>query len=149
MKIVFLDFDGVLNSEKYLRASDLTGVAINKEKLLLLKRVIDETGAKIVLTTSWRSHWDKEVCDETGIIINKLFFSVGLEIFDKTPEPSLRREEEIKAWLNSHSDIENFVVLDDMMLGGKFLENHFVKTCAYRDGLSEEDAKNAIKILKG
>jgi hypothetical protein len=47
--------------------------------MVLLKRIIEETGAKIVLSTSWREHWDANTaeCDETGMSISALFGSYG------------------------------------------------------------------------
>lgn len=48
-KIIFLDIDGVVNlaSDYYLK--------FNKEALLLLEHIIQKTGAKIVVSSSWRS----------------------------------------------------------------------------------------------
>ena len=57
MKALFLDFDGVLNTEKYLALYGAEGVVIDPARLELLKEIIDATGAKIVLSTSWREHW--------------------------------------------------------------------------------------------
>ena len=62
MKIVFLDFDGVLNSVIYDRERDKsTNTNIDESRVCLLKQIIDETNAKIVLSTSWRRHWDKNI----------------------------------------------------------------------------------------
>ena len=59
MKVIFLDIDGVLNSDEYVdkvKKSDIQGIErdIDIEKVKLLKRAIDETGAKVVLSSSWR-----------------------------------------------------------------------------------------------
>ena len=101
MKILFLDFDGVLNSEKYVKNSNEFGVVIDPERMILLKQIIDSTGAKIVLTSSWREHWDKDAqsCDDTGIEINNIFEKYNLNIFDKTLILNSCREDEIFDWL--------------------------------------------------
>lgn len=150
MLIIFLDFDGVLNSKKYIASKNESGVCFDPECLNLLKEIVLKTNAKIVLTSSWREHWDKDekLCDETGVFINEAFNSLGLKIFDKTPSLNLRREQEIKEWLNKNNNVDNFVVLDDMLLGADFLKGHFVKTSFYINGLNEENVKEAITILK-
>ena len=52
MKIIFLDFDGVLNSERYFRSYGAEGLALNPDNLCFLKEIVVATGAKIVLSTS-------------------------------------------------------------------------------------------------
>lgn len=149
MLVIFLDFDGVLNSKRYIEANNAYGICLDPVCLKYLKEIVDKTGAKIVLTTSWREHWDKDekLCDETGVLINKTFNSIGLEIFDKTPYLNLRREHEIKAWLDNTPQVDNFLVLDDMLLGADFLKGHFIKTSYYIGGLNEEHIKGSICIL--
>ena len=149
MKILFLDFDGVLNSQKFIRSCNECGAVIDPSKMVLLKTLIAETKAKIVLSTSWREHWDKnpDLCDEIGLKINKVFNEHNLEIYDKTPRLNLLREEEIKAWLDECSDVKEYVVLDDALLSADFLMGHFVKTSDYFGGLDENDVKKAIEIL--
>ena len=148
MKVIFLDFDGVLNSEKYVRTCGHYGVVINPAKMILLKKIVDATNAKIVLSTSWREHWVhmEEDCDEMGTFIHQTFKAYQMEIFDKVPKIR-KREDAIKAWLETTSDVTNFLVLDDMFLCAEFLEGHFVRTSNFRDGLSEEDVLQAISIL--
>lgn len=50
-KVIFLDIDGVLNDEG-LRYDE--GHIIDNQFVLNLRRIIDKTGAEIVLTSSWR-----------------------------------------------------------------------------------------------
>ena len=150
MKVLFLDFDGVLNYERYVNASSEYGLIIDPERMFLLKRIIRSTHAKIVLTTSWREHWTPSIndCDETGKKMNAIFAEHGLEIYDKTPQISRQRETEIEAWLSEHPETENFVVVDDRYLDSKVIRGRFVKTKNYSDGLDESDANEIIKILE-
>ena len=150
MKIIFLDFDGVLNSEKYIRSCGHYGVIIDPSRMELLSQLVNSTDAEIVLSTSWREHWnsDKSKCDETGLLINEIFAEYGLSIYDKTPKLRSDRESEIKMWLEQNEDVTNFVVLDDAFLSADYLNGHFVKTSNYINGLSEENINEAIEILK-
>ena len=116
-----------------------------------LKEIVDRTDAKIVLTTSWREHWEEnpDECDDTGKLINSIFAHYGLKIYGKTPVIRPDREKEIKKWLEDNPETVNFVVLDDMRLSADFLTGHIIKTSAFRDALKEKDVKEAIRILKG
>ena len=149
MKVIFLDFDGVLNNERYVCSRGHYGVIIDPSRMELLKKIIDKTNAKIVLSTSWREHWDKcdELCDDIGREINKIFAENQLEIYDKTPKLSTDREKEIKKWLIENPLVERFAVIDDAFLDANFLNECFIKTSNYKNGLDEEAVKKAIDIL--
>ena len=57
MKVIFLDVDGVLNS-----AQDGYSIRLKTDShLKLLQYIVKETGAKIVLSSSWRIGLAKEV----------------------------------------------------------------------------------------
>ncbi len=151
MKVLFLDFDGVLNCDRYVRDHGRTGVMLDPGRLALVKRIIDATGASIVLSTSWREYWSPipEECHETGALINRLFREQGLTIYDKTPRLAARREQEIARWLADFPAVTRFAVLDDEQLDTTgFLQGHFVKTAYYGMGLSPENADEAIRILQ-
>lgn len=152
MKIIFLDIDGVLNSVAYDRQRTADQGNIDETRLPLLKRIIDTTQARIVLTSSWRKHWDKDqnLCDDIGREINALFAAYGLPIYDKTPVlPDNDRAEEIRLWLKEHNDTGNFAILDDIAFGwGEDLQDHLVRTnCRVGRGLEDEHVRKAIAIL--
>lgn len=149
MKVIFVDFDGVLNTEKYVRSCSEFGLIIEPSKMSLLKQIIDATDAKIVLSTSWREHWDKEPenCDNIGIEINNIFGQYGLHIFSKTPILISCREDEIAEWLKTNPQVSNFVVFDDRFLDSEIIREHFVKMSGYSKGLDEISVDNAIEIL--
>ena len=151
MKGNFLDFDGVLNSDEYVRRCGHFGVILNPEKMELLKHLVKETDACIVLSTSWREHWGltKQTCDAIGEQIDRIFRQYALTIYDKVPHRTYGREKNIQSWLQAHPDVTTYVVLDDQFLDGKGIRGHFVKTSNLRGGLSEEDVRKAIDILKG
>ena len=110
MKVIFLDIDGVLNSDEYLdriKNLDIKGIEreIDVEKIKLLKKAIDETGAKVVLSSSWRytrnAQYLKELLSNYGIYVAVTTFIQN------------ERGLEIKQWLSDNQDVEDFVILDD------------------------------------
>ncbi len=148
--IIFLDFDGVLNS-KYTKEKWKGWAGIEDEKLQLLKDIVDNTKSIIVLTSSWRHSWDfasyMESESSTGNYIYRKFKENGLTIRSKT-ESLGGRGKEIKAWLNKYPH-GNWLVLDDEYF--KDFEEygiipHLVKT-DFEKGLTEQDVKKAKKML--
>ena len=56
MKIIFLDIDGVLNC-KYTKEEIFFFPFVSPKKIELLKQLIERTGAKVVLSSTWRHGW--------------------------------------------------------------------------------------------
>jgi len=136
MKVVFLDIDGVLNDT--VTTKDLMNDLPKKDHLDCLKTIIDATGAKIVLSSTWR------LLPSARSAVKSALGTVGLEFIDITKE--LRdRASEIQEWLSRHPDVEQFVILDDEEISGKF-PNNLVQTTFYH-GLLPEHSEKAIKIL--
>jgi len=154
MKVIFLDIDGVLNSRAYDRKRNRDEQTdIDETRLPLVKEIVTATGAKIVLSSTWREHWAKDphICRDDGVYINKTFAKYELEIYDKTPDLGMDfdRPDEIKAWLDSSQEsIESFVIIDDYRYAWGSLSDNFVKTNPnFGLGLEEEHVQNAIEIL--
>ena len=150
MKVLFLDFDGVLNTEDYREVHGSSNAGIDKSKLPLLKKLVDSTNVKIVLSTSLRMYWDKnpDKCDYYGKIINDVLAEYGLEVYDKTPLlENSKREDEILQWIVDNPCVKNYVAIDDGYLSAKFLLGHFVQTSDTDGGLQEEHVNKAVEIL--
>ena len=148
-KIVFLDVDGVLNNEitNAVAPSGCTGVIDSKVKLL--KRIVDATGAKVVLSSDWRLC--KPSDPDYKYLVNKLKYKGGIVLYGKTPDINWRyRGQEVLAWLGEHPHVKSWVVLDDNDFDfyRKEFDNHVIITDFYY-GLSEDDVEEAIKILNG
>ena len=150
MKIVFLDIDGVLNSQAYDRVRGLYDGVIDESRLPLLKRILQESDAKVVLTSSWRRHFDPEgiETDYTGRLLEEQFYKFDIELYDKTPDFG-GRAEEIGAWVeDAEEEIESFVILDDLFFGWGDLASRLVRTDArIGRGLEEHHVNEALEIL--
>ncbi len=128
-------------------------ISVDEENIKNLKKIVDATGAKIVLSSSWRYGWAEHsdaVQDWCQILVD-ILAKYDLKIIDKTEYLSSgRREDEIKDWLDKCEEkIEGFVILDD----GDYewyrhgFDKHLVKTDFCTGGLRAEDADRAIRIL--
>lgn len=125
MKVIFLDIDGVLNTNETLdriyrssSTASIFNIALDNFRLEYLKEIIDKTDAKIVLSSSFRNFFAKEndeivAVKPKGKRIQEMFTGYGIEIYDVTPPTMDSREDEIKLWLSNRDDVESFIILDD------------------------------------
>jgi len=144
MKVLFLDIDGVLNSHAYDVKQALAGgdlMAPDPKAVLRLLWILQETGAKVVLSSSWR-------LDQGAVEYLKAH---GIPIHDVTPRGDAFgcRAAEIEAWLLEHlpdCNAEDIVILDDEPDAGVGFEPRFVQTDA-KVGLTAEDATRVIGLF--
>jgi hypothetical protein len=70
---------------------------------------------------------------------------------DKTPFTGFfaERRKEIMNWISNHrSELESFVILDDMNYGWGELNGRVVTTDPLRYGLEEENVQKALELLR-
>ncbi|MDR1459382.1 MAG: AAA family ATPase [Bacteroidales bacterium] len=181
-KIIFLDIDGVLQPSTQYRFEhineidelnqqlqkkygvdygvydkyDVTAVYYdwNKKAVADLKRILDVTGAKIVVSSDWRRATLDRMVDFCTIYgfgdaivgstitgdIDKI--KKGDEKYRKLRNP---RSREILFYLETHPGIKNYVALDDMNLVTDLTDQHAIETCGY---LTEQEADLCIELLK-
>lgn len=158
MKLIFLDFDGVISNEE-------SRYALNGKKMELVKQICDATGAKIVISSSWRfmdvEHTLQSI-EESGRDNDP--FILADYVIDITPRfhfkykdeyVTIHRGEEIQHIIYKYrwnyeklgvDKLTNYLILDDdtdMLL---WQAEHFVKTDPY-EGITEDDVKKSIDIL--
>lgn len=168
MKIIFLDIDGVLNSQLFYKGERKRIKKRNKEQdrfdyhqnqidetsISFLNGLIAETGAKVVISSTWRM-------GNTIDYLRELFKSKGFtgEIIDFTPilnyEGALRGNE-IYAWINknsemlcgspSGSDFKDYVIFDDDSDMLYWQRNNYIKVDSYC-GLTPNQCYQAKFIL--
>lgn len=121
MNIVFLDIDGVLNSMPYFESikgkRDRIHNEIDESKLPLLKQIIEENNAHIVLSSTWRDLDDEEhpTCYAMWEYLVKSLEKYDMRIMSKTPIIKQKRPLEIKTWLENRVDKNEikWISLDD------------------------------------
>ena len=155
MRIIFLDIDGVLNKALVASSSEESDVLkvlpygwMNKSLVENLNEIIEETAAKIVVSSAWRH----ETLKENQKMLKA--FGVKGEVLGSTPHLGRYsvRGNEIKAWLDDNQDalggcsfkFKQYVIIDDS--SDMLLEQaeHFIHTDAYA-GLSNH-ASHRVKL---
>lgn len=154
MKLIFLDFDGVINTEKHIyerhrKRENILETSFDPNAMKYLKEIVDKTEAEIVVTSTWRlgrflktGRWE-EVEDE--------FRKYDLPDFEGyTPDiDNAIRGDEIQKWLDTEGrklEVNSFVIIDDDNDMGIYTETNLVQTDRYY-GIRDIDAKKAIEIL--
>ena len=146
MKVIFLDFDGVLNNNSYfLDSKEKAPFFLQDEKMILLKQIVDSTNAKIVLSTSWREIWNSDL--DISSKLKDYFYSFDLSVYDVTKNINYNRPLEISTWLKENN-VSSYVILDDIANPWYEHVNNVVVTNKEFNGLSQDDVNKAIDILK-
>lgn len=146
MKAIFLDIDGVLNSNEhtafiksFVTYGDNMIEPFDDECLYNLKYIVDETDAKLIITSIWRLFPDylyilMNKLEEYGLDKNVISLTISNKYKDKLQEIAVKLKK---------LGITDYVVLDnDNTLN---LDRHIITNNA--TGLTEIDAKQAVKIL--
>jgi hypothetical protein len=167
IRIVFLDFDGVLNHYEWFTlmsqkrddpmSSRKAEDAFDPNCAKLVQELCEKFGAKIVVSSSWR--YGRSISELT-----ELLRGVGIQaqIIDKTPSyldendelvattvvSALTRGREIAEWLrqNKEHEVSGIVILDDDRDIAP-LERWHVKTSFRDGGLRQDHLRKAEELL--
>lgn len=142
MKVIFLDFNGVLDTSFKIDE-------INYDNLQRLKLICSSTDASVVISSSIkRSFIFTQVMSPLLRNLIDRLLSEGINVIGMTPNEETR-EEEIKKYLELHPEIDKFVVIDDdydmdfgdsmIKLPSQSMDNQL--------GLDDYSMNKAIKVL--
>lgn len=159
MRVIFLDFDGVLNSEGSFLYENKRR---NRYKEHGVKGPVNQTlcnvctsnfqmildkyrDVQIVISSTWRElftiEWLKEKLESYHIS--------SARVIGHTPsDPGGNRGLEIATWLNNNPDVTHYIVIDDNEWGIPQLHGYdrFVKT-TWESGLTFEKALEAMEKI--
>lgn len=153
MKVIFLDFDGVLNSEasfrhevrrKNSRVSDSLSVVACSNLQYILEQ---DASVKLIISSTWRK---LHTLEELRNILNAYGVN-GTRVIATTPSVlSGDRAHEINLWLEDNPNVTKFVVLDDddSVLTVKDPRGHIFMTTP-EDGFLFKQAKAIAKLFRG
>lgn len=166
-KLIFLDFDGVLNSNLFYQQTRVRGedgklqlpipeVDLDPRNVKYLNKLIKDTEAKVVVSSTWR-------LGRTVEELQKILESVGFvgEVIDKTKD--LRygdggkwsvRGNEIHCWMDENHTkydfdqyhFKNYVIFDDDSDMLYWQRNNYIQIDSYC-GLTPNNVFRAEKIL--
>ena len=153
-KIIFLDFDGVLVTDRGQQSHlatngtlrDEHGALFDPECVKCLKEIIDSTDAEIVVTSTWKM--------EMGLDgIRQMWSDRDLpgKVIGVTPDiDPIHRGDEIAAWLDTCDEDCRYAIIDDTPFTDFFREEqlpHLFKVDE-RIGIDEETCYNLRTQLK-
>ena len=159
--IVFLDFDGVLNSWTWLGSQGVreptkashevrARVGFDPKTIRRLNKLLKRTSSSIVVSSAWRKRLSVDGLQD-------LLSSQGLrgEVIGRTPEIPGPRAREIARWLRLIG-LRPYVVLDDNATGMGTIRNkafsgvrdpRFVLTDIHK-GLQDRQLEQAAELLE-
>jgi hypothetical protein len=171
VKVLFLDIDGVLNSEKLMRENDDRHKALGEHRcecygliyqmdrtcVTRLNRIVRETDAKVVISSSWRKLMD--IAEITKVLVS---FGFEGEVISETPDLindpywlakhrwaqdgyGGHEGHEIWEWIATHEGVTHFVILDDCS-DMAHVEPFHVHT-DFEIGLDDPDVERALHLM--
>lgn len=144
MKIIFLDYDGVVNTiwfqdvngEPNFNFGKLAQVN-NTQAIAWLNKLYRDFEYSIVVSSTWRFNPNYQK------FLYKAGLNKNIKILGKTPNLQTIRGIEIKEWLNDNKNnynIEDFIILDDDADMDDLMD-HLIQTNTYRGFGFEEYQK--------
>ncbi|HLX72354.1 MAG TPA: HAD domain-containing protein [Verrucomicrobiae bacterium] len=140
-RIIFLDFDGVLNCEQSNQELG-TRYRFARSCVAALNLVLRAADARIVITSSWRENWtlkdNAQFLERDGVLPGR--------VLGKTPSLGRERGIEIDTWLRSAPyAIESFVILDDR--DDMAMHRERLIQVDPQIGLTGDQARQAVELL--
>lgn len=149
-KYLFLDFDGVLNTNSSLGK----GVHLLPDKVLLVNDILKSTGAKLVISSTWRRIFTARELEVLLKVagMRALGSPLSRSTLAVTPcfsESSYGRGLEIETWLRDFAITPyTYVILDDILQFMEYQLRHLILTDD-KYGLQPDNVITAITILNG
>ena len=181
INVIFLDIDGVLNGYNFWNLlgwniiskfnsdrlkdwyRDITEpFGVHERKVKRLAKIIHNTmNTKVVISSCWRFGLQSNNLSYAQRKLLDLFDKYDIKIYGYTPRSeSGKRDEEIKAWLSKHKEVNKFIILDDenfdlqCFIGKELIQTSSVPRGEYikgqwyeNTGLKNKHVRQAIKML--
>lgn len=151
--IIFLDFDGVVNTIYWEK--DINGICCvnvmksghselnNQQAIGWLNELYTKVPYDIVVSSTWRMSMSIE---ELQNLLIKSGFRPDIQVIGKTPVLHKERGEEIQYWIDQHNFNGNFIILDDDV-DMAHLSDHLI-LCDTFLGFTIYEYRKSIKFLQ-
>lgn len=151
MNVVFLDYDGVVNTPQWTRRKDGKWIcsygfpsdnAVNDvQAVQWVSEFCERYNYSIIVTSTWRSSSNYKEC------LRNAGLRESIKIIGKTPHLfGKSRGDEIGQWLAEHPEVDSYLIFDDDSDMGEHIV-HLVK-CTSSAGFREEEFREAEKLHK-
>lgn len=153
-KVIFLDVDGVLNTERYITIQnknndpDPVNYDRNFDPIVIkaIKKLYDNLyDPIIVLSSTWRI--SNELFDYVKKYLNNIGILTKPKLYKTDILKSNNREEEIIKFIKENNiNIKDIVIIDDESWGMKQLNSRLI-LCDQYYGFNNEKLKEALKLF--
>ena len=154
MNIVFLDFDGVVETIYWEKSEDGTWSynvhkygheeLNNKQAIGWLNELYNKIPYQVVVTSTWRYNMTVEQLQE---LLTKSGFNPAIKVIGKTPKLFQQRGLEIQQWIDENDFKGKFIIVDDDSDMCHLLP--FLVRCYGQVGFTIYDYQKALKLLGG
>ena len=153
LPVVFLDFDGVVNTIYWKK--DTNGICClnamkgghtelnNQQAIGWLNELYSIVQYDIVVSSTWRMSMSIE---ELQHLLIKSGFRPDIRVIGKTPVLHRKRGVEIQQWIDENNFAGDFIIIDDDSDMGELLQ--YLVQCDTYVGFTFHDFKKSIKILQ-
>jgi len=152
-KILFIDFDGVMVTDRYLEQLSVANSPLRDEYgakfdpvcVENLRQIINNTDADIVVTSTWKMNLRVEGLQQMWQARHLPGKVIGV-----TPNiDPIHRGDEIQAWLDTQTGAVRYAIIDDCPFLDFFREEQlsFLFKVDERTGLNEKTALSVINHL--
>lgn len=153
MTAIFLDVDGVLNTNFTKERAPSKVIGIEDDKAQTLSQIVDICGdGVVILSSSWKHDLDDDLVPLTpdGKYLIEKLLRHGITISGKTPGDPAYRGAGIVEYIKDHTEIDRLLILDDELFDFEQvgLLPFLIKTSSDKDGgLNPEHVTQAAAIL--
>ena len=154
-KVLFLDIDGVLNSDDYFNNredSDNRPYPLSEfdpKAVIKINKVLEKCDL-LVISSDWRFQTNlKNILIEVGIDKNKVNSAILTPFLGQVFKDNVRGHEidfVIKNLKRFYKKV-NYVIIDDLLTFMPFQKVHLVHT-SFKTGITDNDVNKAIEILE-
>lgn len=160
MNYIFLDIDGVLNSQKYILKTNKKKNTpriehhFDQRAIKRLSKICKKNHAQIVLSSSWRCGFDDKMEpnqeDVYSSKLNEYFKKYNIRIIGRTTLEHMDRGAQINKYIREHLRYaDNYLVIDDEIkdIVVYIAKDKVIKT-NFKTGLLHKHIRQCRKIFK-
>lgn len=144
MKVIFLDIDGVMVTEKSVRGYHDTERFL-PSAVENLDDIVRRTGAKIVITNTWRIGNDvsniQRIFKRNGMRNSRSIIGTTARLSDY----NVAKSKEINKWISDSKDIDGYVVIDDTPINDLAANQVLVNSV---DGIAAINVNDVVRRLR-